>query len=250
MRARPSLVVPFSLVVVLAISARHADADPRSDAQAHVDRAAKLFAADKPAEALDALKTAYALDPQPQLLYAIGQVHASLGQCAEAKTFYERFLTTKPKPPADVAAVAREAIKACKEKAAEPTPVPTPVPVPTPTPVVVAPPPRDPAPWYTDYVGDALVGAGVISGVIALVEYRAARSDRDEAEVTTDFQTFSDLIDSSNSKRTISIVLGVVGVGLVGGGVARFLLHDRGSGPHIEVAPTQGGAAVTWGGRF
>jgi len=244
MRSRHSLVTPVALLVVFSISAGLAEADPKADAQKHIDRAGELFAADKPAEALDALKTAYALDPQPQLLYGIGQVHASLGQCAEAKTFYERFLATKPR--ADVASVAREAITACKDKPQE-TKVETKVET---KPVVAPPPPADPLPWYTDYVGDALVGAGVICGVIAFVEYRAAKSDRDEAEVTTNFQTFSELIDSSNTKRTISIVLGVAGVGLIGGGVARFLLHDRGSSPRIEVAPTQGGATITWGGRF
>src|SRR5439155_21886635 len=60
------------------------------------------------------LKTAYLLDPRPEILYAIGQAHSRLGQCEEAKVFYERFLATRPE--ADIATATRDAMAACKPK--------------------------------------------------------------------------------------------------------------------------------------
>jgi tetratricopeptide (TPR) repeat protein len=41
------------------------------------------------------LEGAYALDPQPDLLYALGQVYAKLGNCGEAITYYKRFIGTQ-----------------------------------------------------------------------------------------------------------------------------------------------------------
>jgi hypothetical protein len=56
--------------------------------------------------------TAYALDPRPELLYAIAQVHVKLGECPQAITFYERFIASNPKP--EHVARARQAIEVCK----------------------------------------------------------------------------------------------------------------------------------------
>src|SRR5262249_45076180 len=89
-----------------------ASADPKAEARQHIERATKLHGEGKLAEALDALKTAYALDPLPELLYAMGQIHVGLGQCPQAITYYERYLTTKPDP--GTANAAKEAIEACK----------------------------------------------------------------------------------------------------------------------------------------
>ena len=89
-----------------------------------------------------------------------------------------------------------------------------------------------------------------MSGIIGFLEYRAASSDHDKAATTHDLQMFSDLLDSADSKRTTSIVLGIAGAALVGGGVIRFLLHDRGTEHPVQIVPMSGGGAITWGGRF
>jgi tetratricopeptide (TPR) repeat protein len=233
-----------------AIALMHvAHADPKAEAEAHIAKAQQLFESDKPAEALAELKTAYALDPRPELLYAIGQAHSSLGQCDDAKTFYMRFLDTKPS--ADVAAVTRQAMDACEEKTIEPPPPPPPdkdkiQPPPPPPPVVTR---SEPRPWYTDYVADALVGGGVVCSVIGLMQYSSAKSDRDAADKATNFETFSDLIDSSNRARTLSIVFGASGAALIGAGIVRYVIHDRGERT-VQVTPAPGGAAVSFGGRF
>src|SRR5690349_6271689 len=95
----------LSLISVVAFGGL-ASADPKADAQVHIDNASKLHDEGKLAEALQELKDAYVLDPRPELLFAIGQIHVNLGQCSDAITYYERFLGTKP--DRDAAAVTRE----------------------------------------------------------------------------------------------------------------------------------------------
>src|SRR5688572_27300629 len=84
----------------------------KAEAQKHVARATEAHQAGKFDAALTELEAAYALDPQSDLLYAMGQVQVKLGRCAEAITLYERFVATNP--PADASASANEAIITCK----------------------------------------------------------------------------------------------------------------------------------------
>src|SRR5262249_54452657 len=69
------------------------------------------------------LEAAYALDPNPDLLYALGQVDAKLGRCGDATTYYKRFAATQKDPR--VAKVVDQAIAACKPTS-DPTAHPSP----------------------------------------------------------------------------------------------------------------------------
>src|SRR5690606_36356983 len=85
------------VAIVVLSSAPHAHADDvKAKAKAHVTRATELHRESKFREALVELKTAYALEPDPKLLYAMGQIHVRLGECEQAIAFYERFLASKP----------------------------------------------------------------------------------------------------------------------------------------------------------
>lgn len=241
-----------TLLVGLAI-AREARADAKEEAQVHVDTAKTLHAEGKLAEALAELKEAYVLDPRPELLFAIGQIHVGLGQCAEAIVYYERFLGTRPEP--DTRAVTEEAIRTCKEQPdsfVKPEPPPPPPPDPTPAPRPPPPPPPRP-PWYSDWIADGLIVGGVASGVAAGLFYRSARADRDRADEVSSFQQYADLIDESKGKRTTAIVLGVAGVGLVAGGVIKWMLREstiRKEQARYGLAPARGGGLVTRTWRF
>jgi tetratricopeptide (TPR) repeat protein len=235
-----AVVVLFAMVC-----SRDASADAKADAQVHIDRAKTLHGEGKLADALAALKEAYVLDPRPELLFAIGQIHVGLGQCPDAITFYERYLSTRPS--AESASVTNEAIKACKEKPdafVKPEPKPEPEPPPAPLP-----PPMETKVWYRDVLGDALVGAGVVSGVVGIVFYTSARSDRSKADDVTSFQQYSDLIDDAKGNRTKAIIFGVVGAGLVAGGVVRLVMQKRKT-DGIALVPASGGGLVTWTGGF
>ncbi|MDQ3301573.1 MAG: tetratricopeptide repeat protein, partial [Myxococcota bacterium] len=125
-----------ALMFLAVASPAMALADAKADAKIHIDKATALHGEGKFAEALEELKNAYTLDPRPELLYAIGQVHVQLGNCPQAITYYERFLSTKP--DAGPAGAAREAIQTCKTAPPEsvvtspPDPEPTPTPAPNP----------------------------------------------------------------------------------------------------------------------
>ena len=99
-------------IAILAVVGLHHTAladDPKTAAKQHVAAAKSFHEQRRFADALAALEAAYALDPQPQLLFAMGQLNVRLGRCERAIMFYERFVATKPKPAA--AALASEAIE-------------------------------------------------------------------------------------------------------------------------------------------
>jgi tetratricopeptide (TPR) repeat protein len=241
-----------TLCLLVALAApKVALADAKSEAADHIARAQTAHDAGKFTDALNELVTAYTLDPQPQLLYAIGQVQRDLGRCDQAITYYKRFLETHPDH--DSAAVAEEAIASCKDQPTkppdEPHPPPPPPPPPQPPRPVAA--PADAPAFYTDKLGDALVGAGVVAGVVAIVEYKSALSDLDSADKAATFDARAKLEDDAHGKRTLAVVFAIGGVALAGGGVAHYLLHDRGGAETgVAIIPTAHGGFVTWSGGF
>ena len=100
------------LIVAIAALPRPALADPKLESKQHFEAATKAHKDGRFGDALTELMVAYALDPRPELIYAIAQIHVKLGQCPQAITFYERFLATNPKP--EHAARAHQAIEVCK----------------------------------------------------------------------------------------------------------------------------------------
>ncbi|MCX5742946.1 MAG: hypothetical protein NT062_10670 [Proteobacteria bacterium] len=255
MMKTPLLVIACALLAAPTVA--HADA--KTEARSHIDRATTLHQQNKFTEALHELLLAYSLDPQPGLLYAIAQVNVKLGNCAQAITFYERFLTTHPSEGPE--ASARAAIATCQANppavAPPPEPVPDVVPPVEVKPVDVPPPPAPSTPrsgttpFYTDLLGDALTAGGVAVGVVSLVLYGSARTDLDAAETAVDYAASQELVDRAHRKRTFAIVTGVGGVALIGAGLARYLLHDRGiETPAVAVLPLAGGGVVSWTGSF
>ncbi|MDQ3367731.1 MAG: tetratricopeptide repeat protein [Myxococcota bacterium] len=252
-KALASSLLFGAFLAVAAPSAARADA--KRAAQSHIERATALHGEGNFAAALEELTTAYTLDPRPELLYAIGQVHVQLGNCTQAITFYERFLSTKP--AAGPAGAAREAIETCKS--APPTPEPEPAVVaPEPTPEPRAPEPQPPiaeqpagpGPWYTDKLGDALVGGGLVLGVASVFFYQGARGKLDDAEAAASYDEHVELVDEAKSKRTLAAGLAVGGVVLVGAGIVRYMLRDKGETSRVAVTPTTSGGLITWMGQF
>ena len=256
-----------TLLLLLLLAPVTAYADAKSEAKAHIDKATTFHGEGKFKEALEQLTLAYALDPKPELLYAIGQVHVQLGNCTQAISFYERFLGTKP--TAGPAAAAKEAIETCKnapppEVKPDPVPEVKPDPVPEqndPEPMPDPKPPRNETPpttggkpWYKDVIGDVLVGGGIVAGVLGVVFYQQMSGKLDDSEDRTKAPTveaYNKLRDDAASKRNLAIGFGVGGVALIGAGIARYMLRDNGERTSkVAVTPTSDGGLITVMGRF
>lgn len=239
----------WSLGLGLAPAIAHAD--PGEDAKAHVARATQAHKEGRYDDARVELQAAYALTPKPELLYALGQVHAKLGRCADATAYYRWFAATQSDP--QVAKVVDQAIAACKPATPPPAAAPPPAAPPaSPAPAAAAPPGG--ARWYDDKLGDGLVLAGITAVIVGLVEYHSAASDLDAAEDHTATPTvarYFDLVGEAHDKRTTALVLTGVGGLLIAGGVVHYALHDRGAEARgVAVAPAPGGGLVTYEGRF
>jgi tetratricopeptide (TPR) repeat protein len=216
-----------------------------------VARATQAHKAGRYDDARVELEAAYALTPKPELLYALGQVHAKLGRCGDATAYFRRFAATQSDP--QVARVTDQAIAACKPAAPPPAAPPPSAPAASPAPPAAAAPPEA-ARWYHDKLGDGLVIAGVTAVIVGLVEYRSAVSDLDAAEDRTAAPTvarYLELVGEAHDKRTTALVLTGVGGLLIAGGVVHHALRDRGAEARgVAVAPVSGGGLVTYAGRF
>jgi tetratricopeptide (TPR) repeat protein len=250
------------LALALAMPAIAAS-DPRSAAEAnkHVAEAQRFHEQQRYADALAELEKAYALDPQPRLLFAMGQLNVQLGRCERAILYYERFLATRPGHEA--ATLASDAIETCKTApppapGVEPTPAPIAEPLPPPAPP--PPPPRVEAPapapvatrrpWYRDYVADGLVAGGIGAAIASGLSYRSALDARDRADAATEYDAYVELVDRARSRRTLAVVLGASGVALATAGAIRFVLRGKDDDGGLRVAASGDGGFVGWSGRF
>jgi len=99
----------------LGLAPATARADPGDDARAHVAQATRAHKEGRYEDARVELEAAYVLAPKPELLYALGQIHAKLGRCRAAAAYFQRFAATQSDP--QVAKVVDQAIAACKPAA-------------------------------------------------------------------------------------------------------------------------------------
>ena len=252
---------PLRVAVTVALAlfggaAAAARADAKREAATHLERATQLHGDGRLADALNELTVAYALDPVPDLLYAIAQIRVQLGDCANAIPFYERFLSTRPTKLA--ADAAREAITTCRDNPPPPAPPPPPEPEPV-APVIVAPvvdasppppPPSVESPrWYRDRTGLALIGGGVALAVGGAVTYSLARTSLDEAEHAASYGGYQDAVDRAHGERLAAGLLFAAGGVLTTIGVVHLWRHAD-DGPRIAMVPAGHGGVVTVGGRF
>jgi tetratricopeptide (TPR) repeat protein len=219
----------------------------KEEAQKHIAKATEAHQAGKFDVALTELQTAYTLDPQPDLLYAIGQVHVKLNKCDDAVASYEKFLASNP--PAEPAAAAKEAIQTCKASAPTTAAAPTSEPATEPAAAPADPPKPEGKAFYTDTVGSVLVGTGTVSMIVGVVLYSTAVSKLDDAERAPTHEEHSNLVDEAKGRRNTALVFGVIGAAAAGIGVWHYTKFKR-EQQSVTVAPSTNGGMVTWQGRF
>jgi tetratricopeptide (TPR) repeat protein len=208
----------IGLAVLLVAASARAQAVPD-----HVAKAQELYQKGDLVHAREELLAAYAIAPDADLLFGLGQVEFNLKHYAKAIEYYEQFMATNP--DGERAALAEQAIGAARIELGRPPPPPP-----------TLPPHRD---W--DGVDTGLVAAGGVLGVGggALLYYAHHLSE-----------DHSGTLESYDTRIHHAHIAHWTAIGCFGGGVAalataalrwKFHLVDT----SIEVHPTSGGATVS-----
>jgi len=243
-------VLVFVLAVVAAPLRAAADAGiMRPEARAHYDRGLKLYQRHAYDDAIAELRAGLAIDPQPEILYALGQAERRRGHCDRAVEYYQSCLALV-KDPAAIAAV-KVQIERCnvqqgdtKEEAADlpgpdpfaasapppspqPAPTPTPpapalqapAPMPPPTTTAVAPSPPRAHRWQRDALGLSLVGVGVAAAATGGALFGVAESRLVDAA-----DSYQQYADARNAPTLRAVGIGGLALGgaLVVAGVVRL----------------------------
>jgi tetratricopeptide (TPR) repeat protein len=218
----------------------------KREAKKHLEAATKAHEAEQFDVALTELQAAYELDPQPDTMYAIGQVQVKLNNCPEAIMAYEKFLESNPGE--EPAALANEKITTCRAELAAQQPPPPPPPDPQPQPV---PPPERKA-FYKDPIGDGLVVVGIGASVAGVIFYMGARSRLEDADTALSYAEQRTIVEDAKGKRNLAIIAGGVGVAALGLGVWRWTTVGKSGEQHrVALVPRgDGGGMITWAGTF
>lgn len=235
--AQTSTSMPRALAVMLAgslaasLPVRAAPAEggilQNPDAIEHFDRATAAFNRDDYEAAASELKAAYAIEPNPLVLYAWAQALRLSGDCDKAVPMYRRFLTMNPTD--EERSLAETNLLDCGVPIEEPTPPPpdttgdptdpgeTGTTPPTPQ-------PDEPKPWYKDWLAPTLagVGLGAVGGGAALVALGRGQNDDSGGAINEDASNAEH--DEARRKNAAGWVLVGVGGALVVGGAIRYAL--------------------------
>jgi tetratricopeptide (TPR) repeat protein len=219
--------------------------------------------------AVDELKRAYELQPQPVMLWGLGEAFRALGEIQPALEAYRHYLaevppSTKPNFRAEAQAHVdklERAAAATNVAAAPPRSVTPPEGGATPAPSSLTPPASDrtlraepradarPAGIASaTLLGLAVVALGAGGGVLG----HALSINPDERGITIDER--AQRTDTRNTEQAAGIgVLAVGGAALVGSAIAFGVWMSRKREPRAPVAliaPVAGGALLTLGGGF
>jgi len=193
-RLRVTLLFSMMLLVLGASREARAQLTPqqKQDIHVHYQQATRAYDLGKYQEAIDEYQKVYEIDGDPVMLYNIAQAYRLNDQPQEAIHFYRRYLQRSPdarnKDDVERKITAQEKLIEDRRKAAAAVTPPPPKPDVTPPPkvveppsppVVVAPPPPPPLPpppppappsTTRRVVGWSMIGVGVASGVVAIIE--------------------------------------------------------------------------------
>jgi len=204
----------------------------------HYELGKREFEQKRYAQALEEFRSALAITPRPEVLYAMAQTQRMLGDCRSAIATYRAFLAGRP--AARLAEYARANIERCEHdgELAQRTDTAT-----------------QPA-WYRDVAGDALVGLGLASGITGALVWSSGRSAATRLAEAPDYQTFVDRQQAAASaltKQRLGVASMIIGGAAILGGLAHYA-HDgrrtRTSDAVLTIAPIEGGAMIAGHGRF
>jgi tetratricopeptide repeat protein len=267
MKAFTSIAVSASLALVSGLTStpsRAAEPQFSGTASSSLEQlneeGASLYAAHDYRRAIEKFIQAYAIEPDPNLLFNIARCYEELGEAEAAIEKYEAFLKTPGADPRGQTR-ARESLAALRAAQAGPAAV-LPAAQPAQTPARPAPEPAAAeqgstlVPWLT-------LGGSAVCAVVGTTFYLLGKSDHDAVTGARGFddgagvselthREADDLVSSGDTKKLI----GGVSFGLAGALAATYVVHlvtrddestlERQPGPSLglSLAPARGGAAV------
>jgi hypothetical protein len=263
------LALVFSMMLlVLGTKEARAQLTPqqKQDIHVHYQQATRAYDLGKYQEAIDEYQKVYEIDGDPVMLYNIAQAYRLNDQPQDAIHFYRRYLQRSPdarnKDDVERKIVAQEKLIDDRRKAAAAvappppkveTPPPPKVAPPPPPPVVVQqplppqPPPPPPPPSTTRRVlGWSMIGVGVASGVVAVIEGVRAKNFGDQltqmsmtAAAQNQHPVWSTQESIQSSGKTANIVAIACGIGGAAFAVAGavVLITNGSSSAAAESAP-------------
>jgi hypothetical protein len=228
------------LLVLLAATAnaRAADEDPpirNAEARARLVEGLRRFADKQYAEAAEELLKGLAIEPHPDLAYALGQAERHLGQCAKAIEHYNVVLRTSASKVKS--AHAEYQLVRCRatldaERLEKPVVPPAPDSA-KPLDAPEAPPAARvslaaPSPWYRDTAGMTLT----VAGGVTLVSGLGLFADAEHTIVggQSQWNTWNASADAVPRQIAGIVILSVGGAVLVGGAVRLALVSRRAHG--------------------
>lgn len=246
---------------MVAALASSAWADNKSNAADAYGEGQKKFVAKDYDGAAKLFVEAYRIDPDPAYLFNIAQAYRLGKQCADASSYYQKFLDAVPEAPnaANVRVYIQEMDACAKEQAAakvQPAPAP---PIVTPPPVTEPPKPSGNGRRNAAY---GLFGASAVALVGGVLLQRSVGNAEDEradlckedignvgvciwdAEKEAREQ---ELADRGKRNAALSFVaFSVSGVALVSGIVLLATKRDARDEHALRIVPTSNGALVRW----
>ncbi|NUP06888.1 MAG: tetratricopeptide repeat protein [Polyangiaceae bacterium] len=253
---RFSLAALVACVALSATTAAHAGEPERKQALELFEQSKGEYRAGRFTEAVALLEKAYALHPEPVLLYNLARAHEGLGEFAKAVEEYERYLTSATEIPdrgaieqkvtslkrtiEEQARLEKERDEAMKKQAEEREARPSKPVGPAPEKTTRSP---SPIPWIVVGIGAGGLGAGIATGVLAL-------SRNDEAEAAPSQQETVELRDEADTfalASTISFIAGgvVLGAGAIWGIVDVTVLSGEETPVSVSFQPGLGGVRFT-----
>ena len=191
-------------------------------------RAKTLYSEAKFEEAIQAYQDAYAIKPEPNILYNIGRIYEKQGNFEQATTFYERFVNEP-----DIKLAARQdalarlttlnevlALRNKEKKPAEQKPE---------EPKIVTPTPVEPMPDVrpnhgSDILLMSLGAAGLINGAVFSV---LTKNAHDDLQNTNDIENFRTLQSTGRRQAIIADSSIILGSALAISGITMFVIKKQ-----------------------
>jgi tetratricopeptide (TPR) repeat protein len=242
------LAILAAAQVVLATGIASADTNKKALGRQLFELGIEEYKAKQYDAAVASMGKAYALDPQPDTLYALAQSQRLANNCKDAITNYQKLLdTTKDE---STLSTVKASLALCQQIESGQKPASDQLIDPKSVEQRDAPTIQIRTVYRTERHNDRLTIAMYAVGGVALggaaTTYLLARSTRNDADHATSLADYNDLYDRAARLRWVSYGAATVGLALVGVATYRVIWGNKDTPPDVALVPVSGGSLLAW----